>query len=357
MMRPRSLRQRKKVLALASVALALQILLPLARSHTSTDTATQTTLRERASVQPTAAHLQQLAKDVPDRPPRTLLLYVFSNNDREYLHNFAFFVAFGMKGDNVDYVVIIQKTEDMSLADKKTLRKTLAKLPEQTTVLIHANECYDTGAVGWALKQPEVASKLDDCTYFIVLNSSVRGPFLPPYFPDKRNWHTLLVRRLGGVTNVRLVGPAISCMDHWSERRHSFKKSPHVQTWLFAMDRPGLNLALSDGRPFKCHLDREDAIWDGELGLSRVMLDAGYNIDCLLERYQGVDWRLVQNDAYCNDKRNPTGENQFFGTTLSLYATIFVKYKYSHDIVGRSSATNDARLISVWMYEGLQGLI
>ena len=37
--------------------------------------------------------------------------------------------------------------------------------------------------------------------------------------------------------------------------------------------------------------DRWNTIYFSELGSSAAVLDAGYNIDCLLVRYQGVDWR------------------------------------------------------------------
>jgi hypothetical protein len=35
---------------------------------------------------------------------------------------------------------------------------------------------------------------------------------------------------------------------------------------------------IASGTVFKCHQLREDAIWFAELGSSRAILDAGYNI-------------------------------------------------------------------------------
>ena len=43
----------------------------------------------------------------------------------------------------------------------------------------HGNQCYDWGSFGWALES-ESADVLK-YKYFIFLNSSVRGPFMPAY--------------------------------------------------------------------------------------------------------------------------------------------------------------------------------
>lgn len=48
---------------------------------------------------------------------------------------------------------------------------------------------------------------------------------------------------------------------------------------------------------------RPDSMWDviyyGELGSSLELLEAGYSIDCLMTRYQGVDWS-DKNNWGCN---------------------------------------------------------
>ena len=45
--------------------------------------------------------------------------------------------------------------------------------------------------------------------YFVIMNSSARGPFLPAYWPNSVHWTQPLVSRLRGL--VKLVGPTISC--------------------------------------------------------------------------------------------------------------------------------------------------
>jgi hypothetical protein len=41
--------------------------------------------------------------------------------------------------------------------------------------------CFDWGTVGWLLRTKQVDTQR--YKYFVFLNSSVRGPFLPAYWP------------------------------------------------------------------------------------------------------------------------------------------------------------------------------
>ena len=54
-------------------------------------------------------------------------------------------------------------------------------LPSNARFVYHENRCFDWGTFGWAIK-----SGIQDTSaykYIIFMNSSVRGPFLPPYWP------------------------------------------------------------------------------------------------------------------------------------------------------------------------------
>ena len=52
-----------------------------------------------------------------------------------------------------------------------------------------------------------------------------------------------------------------------------------------------LELLQRNGSVFKCHASLQDTVFHAEVGASRVLLDAGYTIDSLMLRYQGVEWR------------------------------------------------------------------
>lgn len=58
----------------------------------------------------------------------------------------------------------------------------LPKLPSNARYVQHDNECYDWGTFGWLLlKSGQV--KPSKYKYIVLTNSSVRGPFVPPYVP------------------------------------------------------------------------------------------------------------------------------------------------------------------------------
>lgn len=143
--------------------------------------------------------------------------------------------------------------------------------------------------------------------------------------------------------SVRLVGSTISCEGSplHGQRKGEWRRNPHVQSYAVATDavrragpagsccssgavtaalsaatltlpttlpppaagaarccccvrlaaQAGLQLLIADAAVFGCHKDRWDTIFYSELGSSKAILDAGFNIDCLMLRYQGVDWR------------------------------------------------------------------
>jgi hypothetical protein len=55
----------------------------------------------------------------------------------------------------------------------------LPTLPPNARYIFHSNECFDWGTFGWALSTQAV--ELSKYKYFIFMNSSIRGPFLPAY--------------------------------------------------------------------------------------------------------------------------------------------------------------------------------
>ena len=63
----------------------------------------------------------------------------------------------------------------------------------------------------------------------------------------------------------------------------------------------GLQLLLEDRHVFECHKDISDAVFYAEIGSSLTIFRAGFTIDSLMLRYQGVDWTNPEN-WQCNDK-------------------------------------------------------
>ena len=53
------------------------------------------------------------------------------------------------------------------------------------------------------------------------------------------------------------------------------------------MDQVALQILAQEGQVMQCHRDRWDAVFFGELGSSLAILNAGYNIDSFVVRWDG----------------------------------------------------------------------
>lgn len=68
----------------------------------------------------------------------TLVLYVFSDSDPEYLTNLYVFLRQGiMQDDTADYIIIVQFSGDSQNAAH------LPALPPSARYIYHENQCYD----------------------------------------------------------------------------------------------------------------------------------------------------------------------------------------------------------------------
>ena len=297
--------------------------------------------------------------------------------------------------DGADYVFLIQGGTDalgkLPPAAAATVAAAIARASThpRATVLHRPNTCYDWGAWGWALRPRSLGGGglvRPHHRYFLLVNSSVRGPFVPPaahaaataaaraVMGDETAprvvvpWHALLTTLLGGPGDVRLAGPAISCegAPQAGPGTQGWLFSPHVQSWAVATDRIGLAIweeAGGNAGPLACHADRAAAIAHGEVGGSAAILAAGKGLACLLPRYAGVEWRGAARAgqaaavdapplangtippgpgpavAWCNQRVAPTGDGGFDGTTLPPTELLFVKHKSDG---GRSAEPNSA---------------
>lgn len=177
--------------------------------------------------------------------------------------------------EDCDYVIIHQKTS----AAEKDILDYLPRLRERKNVRFMKtdNECYDLGAVGKALLT--LQERLKSYEFVIWLNSSVRGPFIPLFLRHKVHWTEYLTEKLN--EKVKLVGATINC-----ERLPPHGQSlPHVQSYCAATDSVGLSLLLEHDA-FKCYKDRDQTIMESEIGISQVILKAGYGIASLMEKYE-----------------------------------------------------------------------
>ena len=206
----------------------------------------------------------------------------------------------------VDYLFIVngdsQQMDDL---------RALAHRHTNVRVFQRPNSCYDGGSIGEVLRaHPDLSHAY---AFFVFINSSVRGPFFPRYF-QRRPWTQAFTALL--TDDVKLVGTTISC-----------EISVHVQSMVLAMDRVGLDTIAAAGA-LKCPLSLGEAVASYELGSSAAILDAGFNIDSLMIRYRGIDWRHNR-DLRCNAQQNPQKDGMNDGLALDPFEVLFVKAKAS----------------------------
>lgn len=150
--------------------------------------------------------------------------------------------------------------------------------------------------------------------YFIFLNSTVRGPFLPAYYDQKKimYWPDLFTSKINN--NVKLVGPAVVY----------FSKKPFISSAFLATDRIGLEIGINDNifHFSTIKMNKNDIIIKKELGLSKAILKAGYNIVSMLQYYKNVDLskHISPISSICH--LNP---DRYFGININPYEIIFIK--------------------------------
>lgn len=112
---------------------------------------------------------------------------------------------------------------------------------------------------------------------FFFINCGARGPFYrqesSPGGPTKfvSEYVHLFKRK-----RVRLAGASISC-----------ERGPHVQSWFFALDKVGVEIATEQWSmcPWKSW---DLAIENGEVGLSRAVLSRGFEIAAIVPEFNPV---------------------------------------------------------------------
>lgn len=241
---------------------------------------------------------------------RVLILYVWGNTDVQSLGNLEFFILHGVRETQpADYYFILQRMNKTAVDESL-----LPVLPSNAHYVQHENECRDIGTFGWFLSQN--ITNTTAYKYFIFMNSSVRGPFLVPYFETFGIWwFDIFIRRLND--RVKLVGPSINC-----------EQQPHVQSYMMATDRVGFQFLTGNGsRIFSCHASQRDAVFNGEIAASQMLLKANYQIASLQSKYQGWDFEKPENQG-CNYGASPIFRDGALDTIQhDPFELIFVKFK------------------------------
>ncbi|GMH41535.1 hypothetical protein BSKO_09445 [Bryopsis sp. KO-2023] len=271
----------------------------------------------------------------------TLVLYAYFEKDDIQRDNLDFFLSVGVGLDSVSGV---DKTFDYALAVSGEKCAPCRRLRSLQMGKVHAqvsgvsaiyradniwlvrrevNEGMDFASYNATISMMQAQGQLWHHKFFMFLNSSVRGPFFPNYLPKGFHWLQAFTQRLAG--DVKIVGCSLVCLP--GNDAGGF--GPKIESWAFAVDREGLSVALAAGvferRICKLCEGSEGVVVGSEYGLSKAIINAGFNMGTLLSRYpKDIDWRDPKN-WNCNDNVHPSRHGTYDGISMHPYETLFVK--------------------------------
>jgi hypothetical protein len=243
---------------------------------------------------------------------KSVIIYTyFLSSSSDY--NLDFFVKRELSyKDNIDYIIVINGYD----YNKNITFPNLDNL----TILKRENIGYDFGGHNYALEYIEKSCKKYD--YYFFINSGVIGPIIPHYFTET-HWTNIFIKKIN--ERVKLVGTSIVCLPHTDDGGYG----PKVEGFFFMVDNIGLELLKEQQNIFCNHKDKYSAIIHGEYGLSNCILKNGYTIDCMLPKYQNIDW--TNNINYkLNNNNPPSRKNSFYGYSINPYDVIFHKWHWHY---------------------------
>lgn len=246
---------------------------------------------------------------------RNLVIYHYFEKDASYRDNFLHFLLFGVQ-DNNDYVIIISGDHSLELPDLPNVRYVFTE-PKRS----------DFGGYAELINQ---GLNIDPYQYIFFINSSVRGPFIPPYVNS--SWTQILLEQMQA--DIGMVGTSICTLK--ADFRHSINyqaryggNTPfsHVQTMAYVLRREVLNSLIAQGF---YRQDRDTsktlAIEDYEIHLSQLVLAQGWNLRCLLPELNQVDYRKPHvNPNPSSTVGDPNEVLGYFGRSIHPYEGLFVK--------------------------------
>jgi hypothetical protein len=247
---------------------------------------------------------------------KSVIIYTyFPSSSSDY--NLAFFSKKELSyKDNIDYIIVING----HAYDEEKIR-----IPDldNLTIIKRENIGYDFGGHNCALEY--ITSKAKTYDYYFFMNSGVIGPILPHYLTSEDpHWTLYFIKKINDP--VKLVGTTIVCLPHTDAGGYG----PKVEGFFFMTDQVGLNVLRGQGTIFCNHRDKYSAIVNGEYGLSNTILKRDYSIDCMLPKYQKIDWKNAMN-YNMNDNRHPSRKNSFYGCSINPFDVIFHKW-YWHNL-------------------------
>lgn len=263
------------------------------------------------------------SKQTHEKNNRIAVVYCYYEKNDLYKENLRYFLTHGLKaypnsGYHIDYVLVINGNCTVDIPSRPDL-----------TVIRRENRGYDFG--GWSHGLKRLPHPSYD--YYFFLNTSVRGPYLGS--GNIAHWLDCFLPLF--TAGVKVVGTSINVYRQPSYDYHVLSKYygkgkkvfPHVQSMFFGIDRKyKLHLDsvgfFDEGRYDKMNFS--DVIAYAEIGLSQIALMKGWNINCVLPHYRGLDYTRIQRDPNESSRDgDPYYPGCYFGGTIKPEEAVFFK--------------------------------
>lgn len=230
----------------------------------------------------------------PKTLERPLILYAYSETPSAHI-NIQFFIKHGLH-DSADFIFILNGDTDI-----------MDIIPNATNIryVRRPNDCYDLGAYAEVLTKNDLYKKYEK---FIMLNASIRGPFLPVW--AKNCWSEMYLARI--TKEVKLVGMTANCWPAF-----------HVQSMIWATDSIGLTALLTSPTGINDCFHTWDSAVKAEVGASAVIKEAGYKIDVMMSAFHGDE--LYEEHCDGSENGDVLWDHKYYGTNVHPYETIFMK--------------------------------
>jgi hypothetical protein len=247
---------------------------------------------------------------------KVCVVYHYYEADQTYRENLLHFLVFGYAAE-ADYYIVISGEHSLELPRASNLNYVSAP-----------NLNHDYGGYSHALN---AAIPLAAYEFFVFVNSSVRGPYLPAYIA--KPWYALLLELLtdqvglAGAT-INILSPTYPYTTEFQRRHGGTPPYSHVQSMAFATRRERLAQLIDAGlfEPQQAGLAKTHIITDFEILMSQTLIRSGWNIRCLLPEYNTVNYRAPHTDVNPTSVNgDPCFEGAYFGRTMHPFEAMFIK--------------------------------
>ena len=213
-----------------------------------------------------------------------LVVYAYAETSITARDNLRFFLKHALLPPaEADFVFVLNGAHTLALGARggETPEGAAIAARPNVAVVERANTCFDFGAWGVGVTHARGSWLAGDgkaaWPFYVLINSSVRGPFMPLPVASGSAWPAYFVNQLGGEHNVGLVGTSLNC---WTATQET-----HLQSMFLATHRAGLEDVIERGELLRCMESHGDAVFGGEIPLSQAFIAANYSLRTQLRAF------------------------------------------------------------------------